>query len=165
MSGYITAMDLIPYPIGPLNPKVQDLGYALVLFAFAYVFVARLLPRMNQVLEARDDAINGTRNRAEAVRARAAQEHATAETLLAEARHEAARIRQQSLEQGAALIAEARADGQRARDAALAEGRARIEAECAAAEAELRVSVSELASDLASRIVGEQVAAPVEQSN
>ena len=61
-------MELIPYPIGPLNPKVQDVGYALALFAFIYVCVTRLLPRMNRALELRDDAINGTKERAEAVR-------------------------------------------------------------------------------------------------
>lgn len=158
-------MELIPYPIGPLNPKVQDVGYALALFAFVYLLVARVLPRMNRVLELRDDAINGAKEHAETVRARAESERVKTEALLTEARHDAARIRQQALEQGSALIAEARADGQRERDAVVAEGRARIESDCAAAEAELRMSVSELASDLASRIVGERIAAPVEQGN
>jgi F-type H+-transporting ATPase subunit b len=158
-------MELIPYPVGPLNPKVQDLGYALVLFAFVYVLVARVLPRMNQALEARDDATTGAKDRAGATRARAEDERDKAEALLAEARHDAARIRQHAFEEGTSLIAEARADGQLERDAVLAEGRSRIEAECMAAETELRISVSELASDLASRIVGEPIAAPVEQGH
>jgi F-type H+-transporting ATPase subunit b len=102
-------MELIPYPVGPLNPKVQDLGYALVLFAFVYVLVARVLPRMNQALEARDDAITGAKDRAGATRARAEDERDKAQALLAEARHDAARIRQQAFEEGTALIAEARA--------------------------------------------------------
>ncbi|MFK0018918.1 hypothetical protein [Streptomyces sp. NPDC090798] len=158
-------MELIPYPIGPLNPKVQDVGWALALFALIYVLVARVLPRMNRALELRDDAINGVKERAEAVRARAESERVGTEALLAEARHDAARIRQRAHEQGSALITEARADGQRERDAVVADGRARIESDCAAADTELRMSVSELASELASRIVGERIAAPVEQGH
>ncbi|MFF2995281.1 hypothetical protein ACFVTC_11980 [Streptomyces sp. NPDC057950] len=165
MNGYITAMDLIPYPIGPLNPKVQDLLLALPLFALVYVLIARILPRMNRVLAARDDAINGTRERADAVQARAERERAQTEALLAEARHDAARIRQDAHERGAILITEAREDGQRARESVIAEGRARIESERAAAEVELRISVSELASALASRIVGERIGSPAQHRN
>jgi F-type H+-transporting ATPase subunit b len=120
---------------------------------------------MNRVLEARDDAIRGAAERAATVRARAEGERDRTEALLAEARRDAARARQQAREQGAVLIAEARADAQRERDALLIAGQERIAAERQAAEAELRMSVSELASELAHRIVGEPVAACAERSN
>ncbi len=155
------AMDIIPYPIGPLNPKVQDVLVALPLFAAVFLFFVRVLPRIERVLDARDQATRGAAKQAEAVRARAEEKRAEAEAALAEARHDAARIRQQAFEEGAAVIAATRAEGQRERDAILAEGRAHIEADFAAAEAELRMSVSELASDLASRVVGERIPTPV----
>ncbi|MGP4047053.1 F0F1 ATP synthase subunit B family protein [Streptomyces sp. 2A115] len=155
-------MDLIPYPIGPLNPKVQDLLVALPLFAAVFLFFLRVLPRIQRVLDARDDATRGATERAEAVRAYAEVKGAEAEAALAEARHDAARIRQQAAEEGAVIIAATRTEGHRERDAVLAEGHARIESERASAEAELRMQISELASDLASRIVGEQISARAE---
>ncbi|MET7925446.1 hypothetical protein ABZT43_15895 [Streptomyces sp. NPDC005349] len=77
----------------------------------------------------------------------------------AEARRDAARVTQAAREEGAALIAAAREDGLREREALLADGQALIEAERAAAEAELHLTVPELAAELASRIIGEHVPA------
>jgi len=157
-------MDLIiPYPIGPLNSKVQDVCSALVLFAVCYLFVSRVLPRMNRVLDARREALSW----ADAERCRGEGDivRAKTEALLAEARHDAARTRQQALEQGTALIAEARAHAQLEREQILVEGRAAVESERTAAEAELHRTVPELASALASRVVGEPIAASAEHAN
>ncbi|MCW7943396.1 ATP synthase subunit beta [Streptomyces hygroscopicus] len=156
-------MDLIPYPIGPLNPQLQDVLAALLLFAVVFLMTTRLLPRMNRVLEAREDAIQGAAARAEEVRALAQDEQARAAALLAEARHDAARIRQQAVEEGSALIADARAEGLRERDALLAEAGSRIRTDRTLAEAELRVHAAELASDLAGRIMGEPLRTPAER--
>ncbi|MGW3848070.1 F0F1 ATP synthase subunit B family protein [Streptomyces fagopyri] len=156
-------MDRVPYPIGPLDPKVRDLLLALPLFALVCLLVARVRPRVDRLLAARDDASSGTGDRSEAVRVRAERERALTDALLAEARHDAVRIRPRAQEPAAVVTASAREDGQRAHDTAAAEGRARVEAERAAAEIELRISVSELASNLVSRIVGEGPGAPVEQ--
>jgi len=91
---------------------------------------------------------------------RAERERAEAAAELAAARHDAARIRHVAPAQDAAAGAAERAEGHRARDAILAGGRARIEAHCASAEAELRMAVSELASNLASRALDEHPARP-----
>jgi F-type H+-transporting ATPase subunit b len=152
-------MYLVPTDIGPLNPKVEELAVALPLFAAVFFLIARVLPRINRVIAQREDAIQGAAERAEAVRLRAENERAKTEKVLSEARHDAARTRQRAAEEGAALIAAARQDGRRERDSIIEEGKARIEAERAAAETELRISVSELASNLASRIVGEPLPA------
>ncbi|NSL43838.1 hypothetical protein [Streptomyces sp. 8P21H-1] len=53
-----------------------------------------------------------------------------------------------------------RAEGIRARDAILAEGRIRREAHCATAETELRIAISELASNLAGRALEEHTPPP-----
>ncbi|MFE6282053.1 ATP synthase F0 subunit B [Streptomyces sp. NPDC057877] len=148
-------MELLPVDIGPLNPLVPDLVVGLVLFALCYAALVRLLKRARAVLELRERMTQGTADQAEEVRARAEEKRDEARAVLAQARHEAARIRRRAEQEGAALIASARADGVRERDGMLAQAAARLESERAAAEAELRVYVSELASELAGRLVGE----------
>lgn len=155
-------MELLQYPLGPLNPRAEHLVVAAVLFGLTYVAVTRLLARVDRALAAREAATKGTEREAEAVRARAAGERAARDAVLAEARREAARTRHNAMAEGTALIASAREQACRERDALLAGERARIAAERAAAEAELRVHVADLASELASRVVGERLPEPAE---
>jgi F-type H+-transporting ATPase subunit b len=150
-------MELIPTDIGPLNPHVPEMAVALVLFAGCYLVLARLLRRMNRVLETREQATDGVERQAAQVRAEAEAVREAVLTLLADARHDAARIRQQAREEGAALIAGARAEALRECEALLAESAARIEADRAAAEEQLRSHVPALARELASRMLGEPV--------
>jgi F-type H+-transporting ATPase subunit b len=150
-------MELIPLEIGPLNPQVLEMAVALVLFAGCYGLLARLLRRMNHVLEMRAQATDGVDRQAQETYALAEAVRDTALAVLAEARHDAARIRHEAQVRGAALIADARAEGIRERDALLAESAARVEADRATAEAELRPYASALAQELASRVLGEPI--------
>ncbi|MEW2397349.1 ATP synthase F0 subunit B [Streptomyces sp. NPDC046862] len=140
-----------------MNPRVEHLLVALALFALVHLAISRLLPRINRTLEAREDATKGTERRAAEVREQAERKRAESAAVLAEARHDAARTRLRAHQEGTALIAAARADAQRERDALLAEAQVRITSDRATAEAELRVYASELASELASRVLGEPV--------
>ncbi|MFJ8079557.1 hypothetical protein ACIQ6Y_02885 [Streptomyces sp. NPDC096205] len=151
-------MELIPLEIGPLNPQVLEMAVALVLFAGCYTVLARLLRRMNDVLDIREQATDGVDRQAREAYEVAEAVRDTALAVIAEARHDAARIRQQAREEGAALIADARAEGIRERDALLAEFAARIEADRATAKAELRPFASALAEELATRVLGEPLA-------
>ncbi|MFJ2768551.1 hypothetical protein [Streptomyces sp. NPDC087300] len=154
-------MQLIPMNLGPLNPDVAELAVATVLFGAVFLLVGRFLPRINSVLEERATLLDGvTGGPAAAIRREAERVRAEHETLLSEARREAARVRQAAREEGAALIAEAREDGLRERAEIVVTGQARVEAERVEAEAELRGCVSEVASELASRIVGEPIPVP-----
>ncbi|MFE6161676.1 hypothetical protein ACFQ7F_22500 [Streptomyces sp. NPDC056486] len=153
-------MQLIPMPLGPINPDVESLVVGAVLFGPLYFLVRRMILRLNRVLEERATLLEGvTGGPAAELRDEAERIRAEHEATLAEARREAAQVRQQAREEGAVLIAAAREEGVRERDEALVGGKSRIEAERASAEIELRLQVSELASELASRIVGEPVAA------
>ncbi|MFC8124364.1 hypothetical protein [Streptomyces sp. NPDC057302] len=153
-------MQLIPMQLGPINPEVEHLAVGAVLFGTLYVFVRRMVLRVNRVLEERAALLEGvTGGPAADLRREAERIRAEYEATLAEARREAAQVRQRAREEGAALIAAAREDGVRERDEALVGGKSVIGAERAAADAELRSHVAELASELASRIVGEPVAA------
>jgi F-type H+-transporting ATPase subunit b len=147
--------------LGPLKPDNQQLLYGVVLFTVLYLIRARvLLPRIARTIAAREDAVDGQQERAEDLRAQAGAVHAEYQAALADARHEAAQVRQHAQEKGAAAIAEARAEGVRERERIVAEGTVLIEAERTAAEAELRTHVEELAVELAGRILGEPVRQP-----
>ncbi|WP_224058218.1 F0F1 ATP synthase subunit B family protein [Streptomyces kanamyceticus] len=147
--------------LGPLNPEVEQLAVAVVLFAAVYLVVGRFLPRVNRVLEERAMLLEGATGGPTADLWRAAERVRDERgVLLSEARREAAHVRQAAREEGAALIADSRDEGLRERAEIVATGQARVEAERAEAEAELRGCVSEVASELASRIVGEPIPVP-----
>ncbi|MGW0464908.1 F0F1 ATP synthase subunit B family protein [Streptomyces sp. NPDC003027] len=146
--------------LGPLNPVTAELVLGLVLFGLTFLVLAKgILPKINKTLSEREDAIAGGTERADDLRAEATRIREQYEAELAEARHEAARIRSRATEEGAAAIAAARAEGVAERDAILAAGAERIAAERAAAERELTADVDAWAHALAGRIVGEPVGA------
>lgn len=149
-------MQLIPMPLGPINPDVENLAVGAVLFGSLYFFVRRMILRVNRVLQERATILEGvTGGPAAELRREAERIRAEREDLLAKARHEAAQTRQRAREEGAALIAAARDDGVRERDEISAAGQAVIATERASTEVALRAQVPELATVLASRIVGE----------
>ncbi|MFF0086744.1 hypothetical protein ACFYR1_44775 [Streptomyces canus] len=142
--------------MGPLTPHLMDLAIGLICFLPTFAIFAKvLLPRIEKALKAREDAIDGTVERARAVHEEARRIHAEYQAELSAARHEAARIRQTAAEEGAALLASVRAEGQKQRDALVAAARAQLEADLIIAEVELREDVFNLATALAGRIVGE----------
>ncbi|MER5969024.1 hypothetical protein ABT112_04625 [Streptomyces sp. NPDC002055] len=148
-------MKLIPMDVGPLNPELLDVVVGLVCFGVAYGVLSRVLPRIGKVLYEREQATEGVLRCSEDLEAEAERVRERYLQALAEARHDAARIRQEAREEGAELIAAARAEGIRERDELIAAGRARIAAEVEAAEAALTGTVTELATELADRILGE----------
>ncbi|MGW3494656.1 F0F1 ATP synthase subunit B family protein [Streptomyces sp. NPDC001020] len=144
--------------MGPLEPKVNELVFAVICFAAVFFTFAKVLvPRITKTLEARQDAIEGTVERSEAVYAEARRVHEEYQAELSEARHEAARIRQAAVDEGSLLIQEVRAEGQRQRNELVASARAQVEADLIVAEAALREDVLRLATDLAERIIGEPI--------
>ncbi|MFB6842011.1 hypothetical protein [Streptomyces sp. NPDC056361] len=146
--------------LGPLNPVWAELILGLVVFGFTFLVLAKaILPKIKRTLEEREDAIEGGTDRADDLRAEATKIREQYEAELAEARHEAARIRSRATEEGSAAIAAARAEGIAERDAIVAAGVEKIAAERAAAERELTADVDAWAHALAARIVGEPVGA------
>lgn len=117
-----------------------------------------LLPRIQRTLAERTDQIDGGLRRAERAQAEANRTLALYQARLAEARHEAARLREEAREHGAAIIAEMREQGRvemrRLTDAA----RARIASESEQARARLRTEMGTLAVELAGRLLGESLA-------
>ncbi|GAA3641328.1 F0F1 ATP synthase subunit B [Streptomyces chitinivorans] len=149
----------------PLLPVWPEVVIGLIAFGIVFfVFAKKLLPAINKALDERREAIEGGIEKAEAAQAEAQQTLEEYRVQLAEARHEAARLRQEAQEQGAALIAEMREEGQRQREEIIAAGHAQIEADRRQAAQSLRQDVGKLATDLAGKLVGESLEDVARQS-
>ncbi|GGQ56118.1 F0F1 ATP synthase subunit B [Streptomyces asoensis] len=149
----------------PLVPPIPELVIGLLAFVIVFGFLAKkLLPNINKVLEQRREAIEGGIEKAEAAQTEAQSVLEQYKAQLAEARHEAARLRQEAQEQGAALITEMRAEGQRQREEIVAAGHSQIEADRKAAASALRQDVGKLATELAGKLVGESLEDHARQS-
>ena len=143
------------------NPLIPDLTELIVgLLTFGIIFFALwkvLMPRLNQTLAERTDKIEGGLLRAEEAQNEANATLAQYREQLAEARHEAARLREQAREQGAQIIAEMREEAQAEARRLVEAAHAQIEADRQQALQSLKAEVGGLAVDLASRVVGESL--------
>ncbi|MEU6280411.1 MULTISPECIES: F0F1 ATP synthase subunit B [unclassified Streptomyces] len=149
----------------PLVPDTAELIIGLICFFIVFGFLGKkLLPNIQKTLEERHDAIEGGLERAATAQAEAQQILEQYKAQLAEARHEAARLRQEATEQGATIIQEMRAEGQRQREEIVAAGHAQIEADRKAVVTALRQDVGTLATDLAGKLVGESLEDHARQS-
>jgi F-type H+-transporting ATPase subunit b len=149
----------------PLVPPIPELVIGLIAFVIVFGFLAKkLLPNINKVLEQRRESIEGGIEKAEALQTEAQSVLEQYKAQLAEARHEAARLRQEAQEQGATLIAEMRAEGQRQREEIITAGHSQIDADRKAAAQALRQDVGHLATDLAGKLVGESLEDHARQS-
>ncbi|GAA2265435.1 MULTISPECIES: F0F1 ATP synthase subunit B [Kitasatospora] len=151
--------------MNPLLPDTVEIIIGLLCFFIVFgILGKKLLPSIEKVLSERRDAIEGGMERAQTAQAEAQALLEQYRAELAEARHEAARITEHAREQGAVLIAEMREEGQRQRDAIVTAGHAQIEADKKQATAALRQDVGSLATQLATRIVGESLEDHARQS-
>jgi F-type H+-transporting ATPase subunit b len=149
----------------PLFPTAAEFIIGTILFVLVFGILARvLMPRIQQTLAERTEQIEGGLARSEEAQAEAQQLLEQYRQQLAEARHEAARLREEAREQGAQIIAEmrehAQAEARRVTEAA----QAQIRAERQQALTALRAEVGTLATELASRIVGESLTEEARQS-
>jgi F-type H+-transporting ATPase subunit b len=149
----------------PLLPDPTELIVGLITFAIIFVaFWKVLLPRLNTMLASRSDQIEGGLKRADEAQIEANQLLEEYRARLADARHEAARLREQAKEEAAQIVAKGRADGAAEMQRLVDSANTRIEADRQQAIASLRTEVGTLAVELASRIVGESLADEARQS-
>src|ERR1700722_9022827 len=93
----------------PLIPQIPDLIYGGFVFVVVLIVVIwKALPRLNAMLDARADAIEGGIKRAEIAEAAAEAKKGEYEAALAEARAEAGRIRDQARADGVKIVADAK---------------------------------------------------------
>ncbi|HET7245631.1 MAG TPA: F0F1 ATP synthase subunit B [Streptosporangiaceae bacterium] len=149
-------MYLADSSLGPLSPSVSELIIGTISFLIVFAALWRiLLPRIQQTLTERTDQIEGGLQRAEEAQREAKQTLEQYQAQLAEARHEASRLRQEAQEEGARILAELRERGEAERQRLVAAAHEQIEADRAQAIQALRTEMGALAVELASRVVGE----------
>ncbi len=148
----------------PLIPASSELIIGIIVFVVVFGVLGKmLLPRIIKILEDREDAIEGGIHRAEQAQAEAAAMREEYRAQLAEASRDAARQREAAQEEKAQIIAEAREQAQAEARRILEGAQTQIAAERQQALQSLRAEVGALATELASRIVGESLAETARQ--
>ena len=162
----MTPMILAAEEQNPLLPAVYDIVWAGLLFILIFlVFWKKVLPAFQKTLDERAERIQGGIEKAERVQAEADAALAEYQKQLADGRAEAARLRAEAQEEGAQIIAEMKQQANVEAERIIANAHTQIEAERQAAMVQLRGEVGTLATDLASRIVGESLSDDTRSAN
>jgi F-type H+-transporting ATPase subunit b len=123
-----------------------------------------VLPPINKALEERQDQIRSQFEASEKAQHDAAEALEEYKQQLADAREEAGRMREEARAQGAAIIAQMREQASTDAERITTNAHNQIEAERQQALTSLRSEVGEMATTLASRIVGEALDDQARQS-
>jgi F-type H+-transporting ATPase subunit b len=142
----------------PLIPPVGEIIVGTIAFAIVFfVFAKFVAPRFEQVFRARREAIEGGMERAETLQAEAKAALEQYRTQLAEARNEAAQIRDQARAEGQQILEELRTQAQEESARIVARGEEQLASQRQQVVNELRGQIGALAVDLAGRVVGESL--------
>jgi F-type H+-transporting ATPase subunit b len=146
-------------PINPIIPDWREIVLGIVAFAvIAWVLMKFVFPQMEKTFAARVDAIEGGLKRAEVAQAEANELLAQYKAQLAEARTEAARIRDEARADAEGIRQDVLAKAREESDRIIAAGHEQLVAQRESIVRDLRAEVGTLAVDLAGRIVGEALA-------
>jgi F-type H+-transporting ATPase subunit b len=164
-AGSLVAQTEEPEGIDLFLPAGYDLLWsAVVLGVIAIVFYKAILPKFQAVLDERTAKIEGGLAKAESAQAEAAAALAEYHQQLQEARTEAAKIREEARAEGSAIISDLRAKASDDAARIVETAHRQIEAERQQAAVSLRNDVGLLATELASKIVGESLTDSARQS-
>jgi F-type H+-transporting ATPase subunit b len=148
-----------PATPNPILPIWQEIVVGSIAFAvLCYVLMKFVFPRMEQTFKARVDAIEGGIKRAEERQAEANALFEQYKIQLAEARTEAAHIREEARSEAEGIRTDVLAKAREESDRIIAAGKEQLNAERQTIVRDLRTEIGSLAVDLASKIVGESLA-------
>src|ERR671920_2464686 len=143
----------------PLIPLVSEIIIGTITFAIlSLVLFNFVVPAFEQVFRPRREAIEGGIERAEAMQAEAKAALEQYRAQLAEARNEAAQIRDQARAEGQQILEELRAQALAEQARIVARGEEQLATQRQQLVNELRGQIGTLAVDLAGRVVGESLA-------
>jgi len=145
-----TENPLLPNPVEIVASVVFVVILTVVIWKFA-------VPRFEATYAERTAAIQGGIEKAEHAQAEAAAALEQYQAQLAEARGEAAKIREDAKTQGVQILADMREQAQAESARIRAAAEAQLQAERTQVMAQLRSDIGGLATTLASRIVGESL--------
>lgn len=164
----VAAEDQLPLENEPsiLLPPMYDLVWSLVVFVVVFLlFWKYVLPKFQEVLSEREDRIKGGIERAQVAQAeaKAALEKNNAE--LAEARAEAAEIREAARAKGKEIEAEARANAEAESRRIVEAGNKQLQASREQIIAELRNEMGQNSISLAERLLGTELSDATRRSS
>jgi F-type H+-transporting ATPase subunit b len=143
----------------PLLPPPGEIIIGLIAFGIVVLVLFKFVaPRFEQVFRARREAIEGGIERAEAMQAEAKAALEQYRAQLAEARGEAAQIRDQARAEGQQILEELRVQAQEESARIVARGEEQLATARHQVVNELRGQIGTLAVQLAGQVVGESLA-------
>jgi F-type H+-transporting ATPase subunit b len=143
----------------PLLPHTAEIIVGAVAFGLLFLLLSKtVFPMFEKAYAARTEAIEGGIAKAEAAQAEAAAALKQYNDQLAEARTEAARIRDEAREQGKQIVDSLTAEAREAAERITARGEEQLAAERQQVVTQLRGEIGRLAVELAERVVGESLA-------
>ncbi|WP_280339307.1 F0F1 ATP synthase subunit B [Nocardia neocaledoniensis] len=151
--------------VNPLIPETYDIVWSIVcVVIIGLLFWKYVIPRVTKTLDERADNIEGGIARAKAAQEEAQQTLQQYQQQLADARLEAARIREDARTQGQQILAQMRQDAQAESDRIIAAGHSQLEAQRQQILTELRSEVGVTAVSLAEKIIGQSVSDEAKQA-
>jgi F-type H+-transporting ATPase subunit b len=142
----------------PVIPKPAEIAVGFIAFGILFLLIrARAVPRFEKAYKDRTEAIEGGLERAEVAQREAAEALQMYKAQLADARGEAAKLREEARAEGSVILEQMRTTAQEEATRITASARTSIEAERQVAFNSLLNEVGALATELASRIVGESL--------
>ena len=149
----------------PILPHPAEIVVGLVAFSILFILLrTKAVPKFEQAYKERTDAIQGGLERAEIAQRDAAAALQMYNTQLADARGEAAKLREEARAEGSVILEQMRTTAQEEATRITSAARASIEAERQQAFNSLLNEVGTIATQLASKIVGEALDYQVRQS-
>jgi F-type H+-transporting ATPase subunit b len=142
----------------PLLPPIGEIIIGGIAFLVLLLVMVRFVaPQFEKTFQARRAAIEGGIERAEAMQAEAKAALEQYRAQLAEARTEAAQIRESARAEGQQILEELRTQAQEESARIVARGEEQLTASRQQVVNELRGQIGQLAVDLAGRVVGESL--------
>lgn len=142
----------------PLLPMPYDMVYsAICALVIIILFWKYVLPKYNQVLDQREESISGSIARAEAAQAEAKAALEKYNAQLAEARAEAAQIREDARAKGKQIIEDAKIEETEERNRIVAAREKELLATRERIVADLRKEMGQHSVELAERLLGAQL--------
>ena len=143
----------------PLIPNIWEILVTLLGFAvLMFIVVKFVVPMFEKTYAERTETSEGGLAKAEAAQAEASAALDEYKQQLIDARTEANRIREEARAEGAQILADLKAKAAAESARIMEQSQVTIEAERQAAVVSLRAEVGSLATELASKIVGESLA-------
>lgn len=141
-----------------LLPKMYDIVWSAVVFVIIFIlFWKYVLPRFQDVLTEREDRIKGGIERAQAAQAEAKAALEKNNSQLAEARAEAAEIREAAREKGKQIQADMRTEAEAESRRIVEAGEKQLQASRDQVVAELRSEIGQNSINLAERLLGTEL--------